>query len=317
MEQQKEKCMIFGCMGLGGGWNADPVTGDDEKKAAAAIHAAMEIGISTFDHADIYTFGKAEEVFGRVMKNDPGLRGKIILQSKTGIHLHQGPNNANTYNFSKKYILQQVGLMLKRLQTEYLDTLLLHRPDSLMNAAEVAETFHELKTQGLVRRFGVSNMSIHQIQLLQKYWTEPLAANQLQLSLGHSLALDIGVSVNTRLIPYDSGMQGMLEYCQLHDMTIQAYGPLDRGLYTDGHRDSHTEQQRNTARVVAETAERHGVTTSAIVLAWLLMIPGTVQPVIGTTNVDRIHACRDALAVRLTREEWYSLWITARGAHLP
>ena len=210
MDLHKDRCLIYGCMGLGGGWNADPVTRDDERNAAAAIHAALETGIDTFDHADIYTFGKAEEVFGRVLKSEPGLREKMIVQSKVGIHLRRGPKNANTYNFSREYILQQVHIMVTRLGTGYLDMLLLHRPDSLMNAAEVAETFHALRKEGLVRNFGVSNMNIHQIQLIQKFWTEPLAANQLQLSLGHSLVLDMGVSVNTRLIPYDSGMQGML-----------------------------------------------------------------------------------------------------------
>ncbi len=317
MELHKDKCLIYGCMGLGGGWNTDPVSLEDERTAHAAIDAALAIGIDTFDHADIYTFGKAEEVFGRVMKSDPGLREKIILQSKAGIHLGRGPKNANTYNFSREYLLQQVGIMLKRLQTEYLDVLLLHRPDSLMNAEEVAGTFHELRRRGLVKQFGVSNMSIHQIQLLQKYWTEPLAANQLQLSLGHSLVLDMGVSVNTRLVPYDSGMQGMLEYCQLHDMAIQAWSPLDRGLYTERGADSLSARELETSRLVGAFAERHGVTPSAIVLAWLFMIPGAVQPVIGTKNPDRIRACGQASAVRLSRDEWYQLWITARGQNLP
>ena len=317
MERHKDKCLIYGCMRLGGGWNSVPVSSDDENKARAAIDAALEIGIDTFDHADIYTFGKAEEVFGRVLKNDPGLREKIILQSKTGIHLGQGPKNANTYNFSKEYLLHQVSLIVKRLQTDYLDVLLLHRPDSLMNAAEIAETFFALKKQGLVKEFGVSNMSIHQIQLLQTYWTEPFAANQVQLSLGHSLALDIGVSVNTRMIPYDSGMQGMIEYCQLHDMAIQAWSPLDRGLYTDNAHETRTDTERDTARLVAHCAEQHGVTPSAIVLAWLFMIPGTVQPIIGTSDPERIRACKGAATVRLSREEWYQLWITARGENLP
>jgi predicted oxidoreductase len=317
MERQNNKCLIYGCMGLGGGWNTNPVSMEDEHAAAAAIHAALEIGITRFDHADIYTFGKAEEVFGRVMKNDPGLRGRIILQSKTGIHLRQGPKNANTYNFGREYLLQQVRIIVKRLQTDYLDILLLHRPDALMNAAEVAETFYELKKQGLVKQFGVSNMSVPQIQLLQKYWTEPLAANQLQLSLRHSLVLDIGVSVNTRLIPYDSGMQGMLEYCQLHDIAIQAYGPLDRGLFTGTQGDPLTGRDLETAQLVAHFAERHSVTPSAVVLAWLLMIPGTVQPIIGTTKPERIHACKEATTLRMSHEEWYQLWITARGENLP
>lgn len=317
MEIPKNKCLIFGCMGIGGGWNANPISMDDEKAAQTAIEAAMEIGISTFDHADIYTFGKAETVFGRVLKNEPGLRQKMVLQSKASISLGRGPNNSNIYNCSREYLQRHVASIASRLQTDYLDILLLHRPDALMNAEEVAETFYALKKQGLVQHFGVSNMSIHQIQLLKKYWSEPLVTNQLQLSLGYSLALDLGVSVNTRLIPYDSGMQGMLEYCQIQDMTIQAYSPLDRGKYVELPAEPLTGRDLATAQLVAQLSEEHRTTPSAIALAWLFMIPGTIQPIIGTKNPKRIRACKDALSVVLSREEWYSLWITARGENLP
>jgi predicted oxidoreductase len=137
------------------------------------------------------------------------------------------------------------------------------------------------------------------------------------LSLGHSLALDLGVSVNTRLIAYDCAMQGMIEYCQLHDMAIQAWSPLDRGKYIEQPHELLSGKELETAQMVAQFAERHHVTRTAIALAWLLKIPGTVQPIIGTTKPERIGACKDATTVQLSRDEWYQLWLTARGENLP
>ncbi len=309
--------LIYGCMGLGGGWNQNPISADDEKTATDAIHKALEIGITTFDHADIYTFGKAEEVFGRVLQHNPTLRGSITLQSKAGISLANKPNTANTYNLSKDYLLGQVHAILKRLQTEYLDVLLLHRPDVLMDGNEIAEAFRYLKERGLVKHFGVSNMSVAQMQYIQHYVDNPLVANQIQLSLGHTLALDASVSVNTRLVQNDSGTQGLLEYCRMHNITIQAWGALDKGLYTETPLHELSGNTLETARIVRSLAEKYNISPSSIVLAWLLGLPGAVQPIIGTTQPSRIQACKDASRVTLAREEWYGLWISARGTALP
>lgn len=317
MEFHGTRSLIYGCMGLGGGWNTTPITKADERNAEEAIEAAMEIGISIFDHADIYAYGKAEEVFGRILKHKPRLRNRIVLQSKVGICRGLGPNGANIYNLSKNYIIEAVEGILSRLQTEYLDVLLLHRPDALMHAEEIAAAFSQLKQQGKVNHFGVSNMSVRQVSNIQLYCDEYMVANQLQLSLGHTLLLDVGVSVNTRLVSVDSGLQGMLEYCQEKSMAIQAYSSLDKGLYTETPLDKLTPSQQETSTMVAALAHKYNTTSASIVLAWLMMIPGTIQPIIGTTKPSRILACKDALSIKLTREEWYSLWILARGEKLP
>jgi Predicted oxidoreductase len=316
MDYLHTKQLIYGCMGLGGGWNSNAVTAADEQQAEAAIEAALSIGITIFDHADIYTNGKAEEVFGRVLKRRPELRSKMVLQSKTGICKGCAPDGTNIYNLSRSYIIEQVAVILERLCADHLDTLLLHRPDVLMRGEEVAEAFAYLKQQGMVNRFGVSNMSVSQVTYLQHFWTEPLVANQLQLSLGHTLVLDQAVSVNTRLDAFDGGMEGMLEYAQLHHIAIQAWSALDKGIYTSVSA-QHTSAQRAVAEMVAHLADKYNTTSTAIVLAWLMMIPGNVQPIIGTTKVDRILACTWATTTQLTREEWYGLWIAVRGRKLP
>ena len=317
MDTNKNKSLIYGCMGLGGGWNRNPVTKADEKVAEMAIEAAMEIGISVFDHADIYNFGKAEEVFGRILKHRPSLRAEMVLQSKVGICRGKNPGDSSIYNLSKSYIVEQVDGILKRLQTDHLDVLLLHRPDVLMVAEEVAETLNLLWRKGKVNHFGVSNMSVSQVKNLQNCCDELLVANQLQLSLGHSLLLDLGVAVNTRLITVDSGMQGMLEYCQEQDMVIQAWSSLDRGLYIDTPHGQLTEKQQATAKLVAALAEKYVTTLTSILLAWLRMIPGNIQPIIGSTKPKRILACKDAISLNISHDDWYELWISARGEKLP
>lgn len=317
MKPNETKSLIYGCMGLGGGWNRNPITAADEKIADEAIEAAMGIGISIFDHADIYTLGKAEEVFGRILKHRPSLRQAMVLQSKVGICLGVGPGGSNIYNLSKTYIIEQVEAILRRLHTDHLDILLLHRPDVLMVAEEVAETFSQLKRQGKVNFFGVSNMSVSQVKNLQRCWPEPLVANQLQLSLGHSLLLDLGIAVNTRLVSVDSGMHGILEYCQEAGMAIQTWSSLDKGLYTETPLGKLTPRQQETARMVAALAEKYRTTSASIALAWLMMIPGNIYPIVGSTKPERILACKDAATLRLSREEWYGLWISARGEKLP
>jgi predicted oxidoreductase len=317
METQQNKSLIYGCMGLGGGWDNNPITINDETAATESIYAAIDAGITTFDHADIYRFGKAEEVFGRVMKNNPSLREKITLQSKAGICLGQGPNNSNVYNLGKEYLLGQIRASLKRLQTDYLDTFLLHRPDVLMNGQEIAEMFRYVKERGMVKSFGVSNMSVAQMQYIRHYCDEPLECNQIQMSLGHTLALDLAVSVNTSLVQSDSGMQGILEYCRIHNIALQAWGALDRGLYTETPLDRLSGKELETATMVLNLSDKYNVSTTAIVVAWLLRIQGSIQPIVGTTKPSRILACTDAQKVPLTKEEWYGLWVTARGATLP
>lgn len=310
------KQLIYGCMHLGGGWDQEPITANDMYVAEKAIYTALESGIRIFDHADIYTFGKAQIVFGNILKNDPDLRSKIILQSKTGIVIGGGPDNSNIYNLSGKYIQQQVEIILNQLQTEYLDVLLLHRPDALMLGEEIADTFLQLQNKGTVKYFGVSNMSLAQFKHVSHYWKQPLIANQIQLSLDHSQLLYNLATVNTQESKYDA-TDGILFNSIEQKYALQAWGALDKGKYTEGQHDTFSAHENATAKLVQHLAEKYATNTYAVVLAWLLHIPGIIQPVIGTTKPNRIQACADAMQLKLSHEDWYCLWLTARHTQLP
>ncbi len=316
-KEQGQPTLIYGCMGLGGEWNRNPVTAEDEKVATKAVEAALEEGIHHFDHADIYTFGKAEEVFGKVLEQNPSLRDRMIIQSKAGIQLGKGPGGSNRYCARKDYLVEQAKAILKRLRIGYLDVFLVHRPDPLMDPNEVTEAFLELKTGGLARKFGVSNMSLPQLQLIQKHWEDPLVCNQLQLSLGHSLFVDASVMINMKEHPGGGDMLGMKEYARETGLALQAWGSSDQGRYLNGAHDGLNETDKKTAQLVWDMAQHYSISRTALVLAWLMKIPANIQPVIGTTKPDRIRECAQALAFHLSDEEWYQLWITARGASLP
>jgi predicted oxidoreductase len=309
--------LVLGCMGLGGGWNRNPLTAQDLKQAHEAVDAALSIGINMFDHANIYTFGKAEQVFGQVLKERPELRDSIILQSKCGIRMAEEGGLRGRFDFSKEHILSSVDAILERLDVEKIEILLLHRPDPLVEPEEVAEAFGQLKAAGKVGRLGVSNMSEGQMKLLQAYLDEPLVANQLELSLLKTDWLDSVVHVNQEEGKQSNFPEGTIEYCRLNNVQLQAWSPLARGLYSgkDLTREAPTVQM--TAALVARLAEEKGVTQEAIVLAFLLRHPAHIQPVIGTANPKRIVACGDAGKVILSREEWYDLYVTSRGRVMP
>lgn len=309
--------IILGCMGFGGAWNQEPITAGHIKQGHEALDAALEAGINFLDHADIYTRGKAEAVFGQVLKERPGLREQLVIQSKCGIILEGGPGNPARHDFSKEHILSSVRGSLERLGIEQLDVLLLHRPDPLMEPEEVAEALDILKTSGQVRYFGVSNMSAGQISLLQAAWKEPFIVNQLELSLSRLDWLTIGVMQN-RL--EGSGLvfpEGTLEYCRLNGIQLQSWGPLSKGLFSGPETDEQPPHIRETIRLVAKLALEKDAAPEAIVLAWLMRHPAGIQPVLGTTRPERIRACAEAESVTLTREEWYSLFVTARGNRAP
>ncbi len=310
-----KKELIYGCMGLGGNWDDSPITSKDREVAEKAVEAALDAGITYFDHADIYTLGKAERVFGELLKHNAGLRSKITIQSKAGICIRKGASS-NIYNNSKDYLIQQVEEILHRLQLNYLDVFMVHRPDPLMHPAEVADAFRTLKNEGKVKEFGVSNMSIHQIRAIQKHCDDPLVANQIELSLAHSLPVDSGVLVNRENRQGFNGVEGLITYMQEHQMAIQAYSALAGGRYT-GNLNTRSEEDKQTIDLLRQTADRYETTPSSILLAWLFQLPGTVQPIIGTTNPDRIRTCKDAVNIELTREDWYNLWIAARGESIP
>ncbi len=315
--EQLQPTLIYGCMGLGGEWNRNPITAEDEKIATEAVEAALQEGIYHFDHADIYMLGKAEEVFGKVLEHNPSLRDRMIIQSKAGIQLGKGPGGSNRYCARKGYLVEQAKAILKRLRIDCLDVFLVHRPDPLMNPIEVTEAFLELKAGGFVKNFGVSNMSLPQLRLIQKYWDEPLVCNQLQISLGHSLFVDASVMINMKEHPGGGDMLGIKEYAQETGLALQAWGSSDQGRYLNGAHDGLNGTDRNTAQLVWDMAQHYSISRTALVLAWLMKVPANIQPVIGTTKPDRIRECAQALTFHLSDEEWYQLWITARGASLP
>ena len=288
----------MGCMRIVELENADAVK--------SWVDTALEHGINFFDHADIYGKGRCEELFGQVLT--PSLREKIILQSKCSIR----PGIA--FDFSKEHILNSVDGILKRLNTEYLDILLLHRPDALMEPEEVADAFRILKESGKVRHFGVSNQTPMQMELLSKYCDEPLLINQLQLSIAHCPMINSGINAN---MYNDSGINrdgGVLEYCRLKDITIQAWSPFQYGMFEGIFLGNEKFAELN--KVIDDLAEKYNVTNSAIAVAWILRHPAGIQTIVGTTNKDRIAQISKASEIRLTREEWYALYMAA-GNKLP
>lgn len=310
--------LVLGCMPFGGGWNREPITNENVKQAEQTMDAALSIGISMFDTADVYTLGKSETILGTIMKGRPSLREQIVIQSKCGIRLGDG-TLPTRFDFSKTHILEAVDGSLKRLEIEYLDVLLLHRPDPLMDPEEVAEAFGKLKATGKVRYFGVSNMNVTQMRFLERSLPDQIAVNQLEISLSHLDWLDQTVHVNQKAGANVNFGEGLMEYCQMENIQIQAWGPLSQGRFTGRALDNAPENVRKTAELVKQLAEAKDTTPEAIVLGWLMKHPALIQPVIGTANPARIRACQDAerQSQLMTREEWYALYVSSRGKPMP
>lgn len=277
------------------------------EKAEKVIRTSIENELNFFDHADIYGGGKSEEIFAEAFQMTAATREKIILQSKCGIR-------NGFFDFSKEHIINSVDGILKRLRTEYLDVLLLHRPDTLFEPEEVAEAFSELEKSGKVRHFGVSNQNPLQIELLKKNVEQDLIANQLQFSIMHTGMIDAGLNVNMTV---DAGVvrdSGILEYSRLNDMTIQAWSPFQYGFFEGVFLDNPKFPELNQA--VNKLAEKYQVTNSAIAVAWILRHPAKIQTVLGTMNPERIAGIRKGADIQLTREEWYEIY-RAAGNVLP
>ncbi len=308
--------IAMGCMWFGGRWDADTYEEKDLTVMQKALDAALEAKINFFDHADIYGLGKAESVFGEALQSRPGLRENIIIQSKCGIRF-KDENHPGRYDFSKEWIEHSVENSLRRLKTDYLDILLLHRPDPLMEPEEVAATFDKLHSQGKVRQFGVSNMQRFQIEFLQSYLPLPLVANQIEINLSRLDFLDEGVTVGD---PQGNGTNftgGTLEHCRSQGIQIQSWGSLCKGLFSGKNTDTESDAVKQTAVLVSGFAEKYACSKEAIILAWLMRHPANIQPVIGTTNPTRIAACSEATNVSLKREDWYALFVSSRGHGLP
>lgn len=271
------------------------------------IDVALEEGINFFDHADIYAGGKAEEIFAKALETTPSLREKIIIQTKCGIR-------QSYYDFSKEHILASVDKSLKRLNTEYIDVLLLHRPDALMEPEEVAEAFNELQNTGKVRHFGVSNQNPMQIELLSRYLDQKIIINQLQFSITNTGMIDSGINVNMQVNGSIDRDGSILDYCRLKDITIQAWSPFQYGFFEGVFLDNDKFPELN--KKIDELAETKGVTNSAIAIAWILRHPAKIQPIVGTTNIKRLKEICRASEIELTRQEWYDIY-KAAGNQLP
>jgi predicted oxidoreductase len=280
----------------------------EKSEAAKFVKTALELGAVFFDHADVYGNGECEEIFAEAIGMTAKLRETILLQSKCGIR------RGVAFDFSKAHILEAVDGSLKRLKTEYLDVLLLHRPDMLVEPEEVAEAFDILHTQGKVRNFGVSNQNPMQIQLLQKYVRQPIVANQLQLSITENTMISQGFHVNTR---DDRGINrdgSVLDFCRLNNITIQPWSPFQHGFFKGVFLDNPEFPELNAK--INELAKAYSVSNTTIAMAWLLRHPAKMQPVTGTMNVQRLADCVKAAEITLTRDEWYQIYLAA-GNVLP
>lgn len=276
-------------------------------EAAKVIENALEVGVDLFDHADIYGKGMSEEVFADALELVSASRDQLILQTKCGIR-------NGFFDFSKEHIIDSVEGSLRRLKTDYIDILLLHRPDALMEPEEVAEAFTKLKKSGKVQYFGVSNQNPMQIERLKKYLDQDLIINQLQLSLMHTPMIDAGFNVNMANDPAIVRDSNILDYSQLHQMTVQAWSPFQYGMIEGVFVGNELYPEVNVK--LTEIAEKKGVSESAIAIAWILRHPARMQPVVGSMNPDRLKEIAKASNVKLTREEWYELY-RAAGNKLP
>lgn len=283
------------------------INGLSEKEAELFIQTALEEGANFFDHADIYGGGACEEIFAQAIHMNSTVREKVILQSKCGIR-------KGMFDFSKEHILNSVDGILKRLKTDYLDVLLLHRPDALVEPEEVAEAFDKLFSSGKVRNFGVSNQNPMQIQLLQKSLNQPIVANQLQLSITNASMISAGIHVNMQDEAAIDRDGSVLDFCRLNDITIQPWSPFQYGFFEGVFLDNDKFPDLNAK--INEIANKYGVANTTIALAWILRHPANMQPVTGTMNIERLKDCIKAAEIYLTREEWYDIY-RAAGNVLP
>ncbi len=293
--------LILGCMRM-------PSLSVEE--AANMIQTAYDLGINFIDHATCYGGGDAETRFGDAIALTGVKREDLIIQSKCGLKFDQ-----QIFDWRKSNIIESVDGILKRLKMEYLDVLLLHRPDLLYDPEQIAEAFDELEAAGKVRHFGVSNTLPMQIELLKKYVKQPLKINQLQLSLEQSQLIDQGLYMNNKTTDMSIMRDGgALDYCRLNDITIQAWSPLQHGMFKGMFIDNPDFPEMN--KVLLELAEQYGVTKAAIAIAWILRHPAKMQVIAGTMNPVHLTEMAEACKIDLTHEEWYKLYLSS-GKFLP
>lgn len=294
--------LSYGCMRIAGTWDPKAFTPEMDAKGRDAVIAAYEAGYALFDHADIYARGLCEEIFGRVLKEVPGMREDVVIATKCGIRFPGEPNSdsPHRYDFSKEHIINSCEASLRRLQVEAIDIYQLHRPDLLMDPDEVLEAFEQLHVQGKVRYFGVSNFLPSFVSLLQSALSMPLLVNQVEIHLGRLTCL------------YD----GTLDQCLEQQITPLSWSPLGGGWLGDGGK-AKDEKGEKLLELLDKTAADHCVTRTVVALAWLLKHPSGIIPIVGSVNPERIRDAAKADELELSREEWYRLLVAARGEGLP
>ena len=284
-------------------------------EAVKVLETAHETGINYIDSADVYGHGKSEEIFGEALQKSSLKRDDFYIQSKTGIYENPELDYKTTrYDFSKKYLINAVDGILSRMRIDYLDSLLLHRPDALMDPAEIAAAFDELQRDGKVRHFGVSNFNPMQVDLLQSGVSQRLLINQLQLSVMHTGPIDFNIHTNMtdeRSIDHD---RGVLDYSRLHNMTVQAWSPFQYGQIQGNFIGNPKFPEVNEA--LQKVADQKGVSKNAVAAAWILRHPANTQVIIGTMTPAHIIDSAKGADISLTAQEWYDIYLAA-GNDLP
>ena len=283
----------LGCMRMGG---------LDEKRVDAIMDTALENGVNFFDHADVYGGGNCERVFGDYLKRHAGARDKMLIQTKCALR-------GGWYDFSKEHIIEAVEGSLMRLGVDYVDTLLLHRPDSLMEPDEVAEAFDILESSGKVRYFGVSNHNPMQVELLKTAVKQPLIINQLQFSVTEAGMVTSGMNMNLKNAESVMHDGSVLEYSRIKNMTIQAWSPFQYGFFEGVFIDSDKFPELN--KKLAEIGEKYGITKTGVATAWITRHPANMQVIAGTMKPERLKEICDGASVKLAREEWYEIYRAA------
>ncbi len=290
--------IIMGCMRI------DTMT---VKELSSFVDHALDEGITLFDHADIYGSGSCESLFGDMLHTRPGLREKIKLQTKCSIR-------SGFYDLSKDHILNSVDASLKRLQTDYIDLFILHRPDALMEPDEIAQAFDSLIYSGKVLNFGVSNFNSMQIEMLKMSISQPILVNQMQFSIMHTGMIDKGLQVNTTFEGSFDRDGSILEYCRINNITLQAWSPFQYGFFEGIFIDNPKFPELNAT--LENIAKQKNATKSAIAVAWILRHPAKMQALLGTTNIKRLHEICMGTKIELSREDWYAIY-RAAGNVLP
>ena len=311
--------LAFGCAALAGPWESGELTAHQRNQALKVLEAALAAGINHFDLADVYAYGKAEQAFSAIWGLDSNLRARIIVQTKYGV-VRTADDAAGSqvyYDSSYEHILAAARGSLKRMAVDYLDLLVLHRPDPLLQPEEVAAAFERLHAGGEVRCFGVSNYSPAQIELLASVLDRRLVVNQLQLSLAHSDLINDAIVVNDTRPDRPVRGYGTLEYCMRKGITVQAWSPLGGGKLVRDTPDESDSRLMAVRRDLESVARDHGVEPAAIAIAWILRHPARIQPILGGKTPGEIVAAARGVDVDLTRAEWYRLFNASRGAPVP